>query len=84
MARVTRQAVREAFTKVGRTKYEIAKAISDWFPELAARLPVQRRLWLAEDQRMNICDAMAFFLTVRSRGRPHNLSGARTTGHWRQ
>ena len=61
---VTRREVREHFRESGETKWEIALAVSRWFPELEPRLPPRRRLWMPEDERMNLFDAVSFALTV--------------------
>jgi hypothetical protein len=45
------------------TKREIAEAIVREFPELEARLPPVRKIWMSEDARMNIFDAAAFAIT---------------------
>lgn len=60
VAFVTRRAVQETFAESGRTKHDIAKAIADEYPELAGRLPAERKLWSPEDQQMNIFDAISF------------------------
>lgn len=61
--------VRREFAGSGSTKWEIAIAISRWFPELEHWLPRRRRPWKSEDERMNIFDAAAFALTaLRRRG----------------
>lgn len=66
VALVTRRAVQDAFAESGRTKHDIAKAIADEYPELAARLPAERKLWLPEDQQMNIFDAISFVAALRA------------------
>jgi Holliday junction resolvasome RuvABC endonuclease subunit len=45
------------------TKYSIATALATRFPELALRLPPPRRLWMSEDYRMGIFDAVALAVT---------------------
>lgn len=60
----SRQSVREALSESGAfTKDEIAAEIAGRFPELAHRLPPRRKLWMPEDNRMNIFDAVAWGLT---------------------
>lgn len=44
-------------------KREIAEAIVREFPELEPRLPPIRRIWMSEDRRMNIFDAVALAIT---------------------
>lgn len=41
-----------------RTKQEIAAVLARRFPELAPRVPPTRKLWMSEDHRMAIFDAM--------------------------
>lgn len=62
--RVSRREVRERFAVSGTTKYEIAVAVTRLFPELAARLPRQRKPWMSEDKRMSIFDAVSFALVA--------------------
>jgi Holliday junction resolvasome RuvABC endonuclease subunit len=45
------------------TKHQIAQVIATQLPELAPRLPRQRKLWMPEDYRMSIFDATALALT---------------------
>lgn len=61
--RVSRAKIRKTFSASrASTKYEIAKAIASRFPELAPRLPAERKPWMSEDTRMAIFDAAAFAL----------------------
>ena len=46
------------------TKYEIAVAIAERFPELGQILPPPRKLWMPEDKRMGTFDAVAWGLTL--------------------
>jgi hypothetical protein len=46
------------------TKEDIANAVALRFPEIADRLPPHRKLWMPEDTRMNIFDAVALALTA--------------------
>lgn len=64
---VSRNQVRRAFG-TSATKMQIAVAISQIFPELAPRLPRERKLWTSEDERMNIFDAVSFALTALAGG----------------
>jgi hypothetical protein len=60
----SRADVRTRFQHLGaRAKGEIARAIAREFPELAPRLPPVRRIWMSEDARMNIFDAVALGMT---------------------
>jgi hypothetical protein len=45
------------------SKRRIAEAITLDFPELEPRLPPVRRIWMSEDARMNIFDAVALGMT---------------------
>jgi Holliday junction resolvasome RuvABC endonuclease subunit len=64
----SRAKVKQAFSESGAsTKYEIARAITNRFPELAPRLPRFRKPWMSEDYRMSIFDAVALGLTFLSR-----------------
>jgi hypothetical protein len=61
---LSRAEVKQAFAESGAgTKYEIAIAIANRFPELTPRLPRFRKPWMSEDYRMSIFDAVAFGLT---------------------
>ena len=61
---VSRLKVKKAFSESGAsTKYEIAIAIANRFPELAPRLPRFRKPWMSEDYRMSIFDAVGFGVT---------------------
>ena len=62
--RVSRGQVQEVFAESGTTKYEIALAISRWFPELEGRLPDSRKPWESEKEGMNVFDAVSFALTA--------------------
>jgi Holliday junction resolvasome RuvABC endonuclease subunit len=45
------------------TKHSLAEIIAKRFPEeLGSRLPPKRKLWMSEDSRMNIFDAVALAL----------------------
>lgn len=45
------------------TKYEIANAVASFLPDLAWKLPPQRKPWQGEHHRMAIFDAAAVVLT---------------------
>jgi hypothetical protein len=45
------------------TKYERASTIAHWLPALRAVLPAKRKIWLPENPRMSIFDAVALVLT---------------------
>jgi hypothetical protein len=61
--RVSRSQVREAL-KPASTKQHIALGVASIFPELGPRMPRPRKPWTAEDERMNIFDAVSFALTA--------------------
>lgn len=62
--RVSRREVQEQFKDSGAAKYAIAVASTRRFPELASRLPPQRKPWMSEDKRMSIFDALSFAVTA--------------------
>ena len=60
----SRRRVRQLFAADGAaTKYQIAKAIAAEIPELAPRLPGERKIWLPEHANMSIFDAASLALT---------------------
>lgn len=62
--RFTRADIRACFASVGAvTKYEIAKAIALQIPAFEHRLPRVRKLWMSEDPRQSLFDAIALGLT---------------------
>lgn len=62
--RYSRGYVRDVFSDCGvTTKFEIARFISDQFPEFEPRLPRVRKIWMSEDPRMSIFDAASLALT---------------------
>ena len=62
--RFSRNLVRETFSKLGAfTKDEIAEAIAKLIPAFEHRLPPIRRLWMSEDSRMGLFDAIALTFT---------------------
>lgn len=64
MRKVTRLQVRRIFSESGTAKWDIALAISRWFPELEDQLPRKRRIWESEERRMAIFNAISFALTL--------------------
>ena len=59
--RYSRSDVRASFKWFGAsTKHQIATAIAEKLPDLASWLPPLRKLWMPEDYRMNIFDAVSF------------------------
>jgi Holliday junction resolvasome RuvABC endonuclease subunit len=64
IARYSRAQVRRHFAGDGTaTKYRIAKAIVKYLPDLAPRLPVERKIWLPEHANMSVFDAASLALT---------------------
>src|SRR5437867_704466 len=61
----SRAAVEDTFALIGasKNKHQIATAIADWFPELAARLPGPQKPWTGENRSMNVFDAVSFAMT---------------------
>ena len=60
----SREEVRHCFARFqATTKHEIARAIADQLPELKARLPKKRRIWMLEASSMMIFDAVALAVT---------------------
>ena len=61
----SRAKVEDTFALIGasKNKHQIATAIADWFPELAARLPKPQKPWTGENRTMNVFDAVSFALT---------------------
>jgi hypothetical protein len=60
-ASYSRDQVRSCFDL--ETKREIAEAIAREFPELGPRLPPARKIWMSEDRRMSIFDAVSLAIT---------------------
>ena len=68
IATVSRAQVRRMFSASGTSRFEIALAISLWFPEVAPHLPKKRRIFDPEDERLDMFDALSLALTeLRSR-----------------
>lgn len=62
--RYSRADLRQCFAYYGaRTKDEIARAIAKLLPEFAQRVPPLRKLWMSEDHRMGLFDALALIFT---------------------
>ena len=63
-ARYSRHNVRNRFPTDGAaTKFRIAKSIAEELPDLAPRLPAERKIWLPEHANMSIFDAASLALT---------------------
>ena len=64
IARYSRAQVRHHFAGDGTaTKYRIARAIAQYLPDLAPRLPAERKIWLPEHANMSVFDAASLALT---------------------
>jgi hypothetical protein len=62
-ASYSRGRVRQGFAAYSAvTKFQIAKAIANEIPELAPRLPGERKIWLPEHANMSIFDAASLAL----------------------
>ncbi len=62
--RYSRSQIQECFAEYdATTKYEIATAISQNLPEFPPQLPPERKIWLPEDYRMSIFDAVSLIFT---------------------
>lgn len=60
----SRADVRRAFSECNATtKHEVATAIAKQLPELSLQLPPFRKIFMSEDYRMSIFDAVAFAST---------------------
>ncbi len=66
---LTRKEVRRYYFKDGKgTKHSLAEHLAKRFPkELRFRLPPKRKLWMSEDYRMGIFEAVALALALRLR-----------------
>lgn len=65
---LTRQDVYAAFREFSiANKYEIARSISEIFPELAWKLPPNRKTWQPEHHNMAIFDAISLGLAYAAR-----------------
>lgn len=58
------------------SKMEIARLLADRFPELAWRLPGERKIWSKEDSRMSLFDAVAGALVLHGISDSDSASGA--------
>jgi hypothetical protein len=79
--RVTRTAVHLHFRTNSWqvTKHRIALALAERFPELRGRLPRVRKLWMTEDERMSIFDALAMALVAtKPNGELRNATSVQT------
>jgi hypothetical protein len=63
VSRVSMAKVFRHFRRFGaKNKNAIAQLIADRFPELERLVPPRRRVWMSEDDRMSVFDAMAMAL----------------------
>jgi hypothetical protein len=82
---LSRAAVRDCFGL--ETKRQIAEAIAREFPELEPRMPPVRRIWMSEDRRMSIFDAVSLAITFfrnKSRTKQAAPNPAGRAIEWRQ
>lgn len=62
--RYSRKQVKDVFEIFGaRTKHEIVSQIVEWFPEMSARAPRIRKIWMSEDYGMAVFDAVSLAMT---------------------
>jgi Holliday junction resolvasome RuvABC endonuclease subunit len=60
----SRRQIRSAFASRGAaTRYEIAQAIARHFREFEAALPGRRKIWMSEDPKLAIFDAVSLVIT---------------------
>lgn len=64
--RISRKTVRSRFPSC-QTKYDIASALAARFPEIKPWCPPRRKIWLTEDPRINIFDALSLAVTHLTR-----------------
>lgn len=61
--RYSRGRIKKVFAQFGaKNKDEAARLIAEWLPVLAPRVPPKRKIWMSEDQRINIFDAASLAL----------------------
>jgi len=79
--RISRAGLQRAFAPDNAcTKYKIALAVVRRFPELAIRLPPNRKPWMSEPAQMGVFDAVALALAFYARQRtPQDGSSATVT-----
>jgi Holliday junction resolvasome RuvABC endonuclease subunit len=59
-----RAAIRTCFASIGATtRYGIAQAIAQHIPAFSHRLPEKRKLWVGDDERQSLFDAVALAIT---------------------
>jgi hypothetical protein len=62
--KITRERIRNVFQEFKtKTKYEIARTIVNWYPQLKSRMPYERKDWLAEHYQMGVFDAFSLMIT---------------------
>lgn len=73
----SRHEVRRAFAEArAYSKQDIALILAGRFPELAPRVPRQRKIWESEDRRMAIFDALGLAVVhLYGAGRGHTPNG---------
>lgn len=68
--RVARLAVLNTFAP-GKGKYEVALKLAEIFPDLSNRLPRKRKIWMPENPRINVFDALGFAAALVARSDPN-------------
>ncbi len=67
--RVRKVQVRQSFSRTSATsKQEVAIAIAKLYPELQRYLPAPRKIWMSEDRRMGIFEAVGLCLAAHGFG----------------
>jgi hypothetical protein len=67
--RISRLTVLDTFAP-GRGKYEVALRLAEIFPDLGGRLPRKRKIWMPEDPRINVFDALGLAAALGARSDP--------------
>jgi Holliday junction resolvasome RuvABC endonuclease subunit len=68
--RISRRTIRSRFPSC-RTKYDIARELAVCFPEIKPWCPPTRKIWLTEDPRINIFDALSLAVTHLTPAKRH-------------
>jgi hypothetical protein len=64
--RISRKAVQSKFPSC-RTKYDVARELAAQFPDIKPWCPPPRKIWLTEDPRINMFDALSLAVTHLTR-----------------
>ena len=70
--------IRRCFAAFGaRNKHEIARRIAEWMPEFRRTVPPKRKIWMPQDPRMGVFDAVALVMTYVAADGDHHIGGRR-------